>query len=127
PTVAAAPAATAAPGQALLATWHELLDAGRLQDGDEHLAGTARPARAILNAATAAEVGVQPGGHLALGTPQGTLVLPVEIGHAADRVVWVATNSPGRAVRPTLGVGSGGLVTLTNADAPPVIGAGGDS
>ena len=33
----------------VLATWHELLDAGRLQDGDEHLAGTAKPARAALS------------------------------------------------------------------------------
>ena len=28
------------PGEAVLATWHELLDAGRLQDGEPHLAGT---------------------------------------------------------------------------------------
>ena len=41
-------------GEALLATWHELLDAGRGQDGDPHLAGTAKPARAIMSAATAA-------------------------------------------------------------------------
>ena len=41
-------------GEAVLATWHELLDAGRGQDGDEHLAGTAKPARAIMSAATAA-------------------------------------------------------------------------
>ena len=37
----------------MLATWHELLDAGRAQDGDEHLAGTAKPARALINVVTA--------------------------------------------------------------------------
>ena len=36
--------AGAGPGQALLATWHQLLDAGRMQDGEPYLAGTARPA-----------------------------------------------------------------------------------
>ena len=34
-----------------------LLDAGRLQDGEPHLAGTARPPVARLSAATAAEIG----------------------------------------------------------------------
>lgn len=28
-------------GEALLATWHNLLDAGRMQDGEPNLAGTA--------------------------------------------------------------------------------------
>ena len=35
---------TAGPGEAVLASWRMLLDAGRLQDGEPHLAGTARPA-----------------------------------------------------------------------------------
>ena len=48
----------AQPGQAVLATWHLLLDAGRLQDGEPHLAGTAKKATAVLSASTAAEVGV---------------------------------------------------------------------
>ncbi len=41
------------PGTALLATWHNLLDAGRLQDGEPNLAGTARAAVALMSAATA--------------------------------------------------------------------------
>ena len=49
-------------GEALLATWHELLDAGRMQDGDEHLAGTAKPARALISAATASSAGIGAGG-----------------------------------------------------------------
>ena len=46
------------PAEALLATWHNLLDAGRMQDGEPNLAGTARPAVARMSAATAAEAGV---------------------------------------------------------------------
>ncbi len=42
---------------------------------------------------------------------------------APDRVVWLPTNARECAVRATLGADSGALVTLTSADAPPVVGA----
>jgi NADH-quinone oxidoreductase subunit G len=120
-----APAAPAEPGkgEALLATWPELIDAGRMQDGDEHLAGTAKPARAVLNAATAAEIGVAGGGSVSVATERGMLVLPVVVETLPDRVVWLPTNARGCAVRATLGAQAGDIVTLTSADAPPVIGA----
>src|ERR1700684_1334532 len=35
----------AGPNQAFLATWHNLLDSGRMQDGEPNLAATARPRR----------------------------------------------------------------------------------
>src|SRR5438132_316042 len=44
-----------------LATWHQLLDSGRMQDGEPALAGTARPAVARMSPATAAEAGVADG------------------------------------------------------------------
>jgi NADH-quinone oxidoreductase subunit G len=123
PSVAAAAPAVPGPSQALLSTWPELIDAGRMQDGDEHLAGTAKPARALLNAATAAELGVAEGGSVSVATEHGTLVLPVVIDALPDRVVWLPTNARDCAVRATLGAGSGDIVTLTSADAPPVVGA----
>ena len=55
PDVAARPAAPGI-GEAVLSTWRMLLDAGRLQDGEPHLAGTARPPVVRLSAATAAEI-----------------------------------------------------------------------
>jgi NADH-quinone oxidoreductase subunit G len=128
PTVA--PASVSAPeaGHALLATWTELLDAGRMQDGDEYLAGTAKPARAILSPATAAEVGVVDGSKVSVMTDAGSIVVPVVVdAEIADRVVWLPTNARGCAVRATLNVGPGAVVKLTNADSPPVIGRGGDS
>jgi NADH-quinone oxidoreductase subunit G len=127
PSVPAASPATPGQGEALLATWPELIDAGRMQDGDEHLAGTAKPARALLNAATAAAVGVAAGGSVAVATDRGTLVLPVVIDDLPDRVVWLPTNARGCAVRPTLGAVSGDIVRLTRADAPPVVGADPDA
>ena len=42
------------PGQAVLATWHQLIDTGRMSDGEPFLAGTARPVVARMSAATAA-------------------------------------------------------------------------
>jgi NADH-quinone oxidoreductase subunit G len=123
PIVAAsAPATAPGAGQAVLATWHELLDSGRAQDGDENLAGTGRPARAVLSPATAAEVGVSAGDTVAVSTERGALVLPVVIQEMADRVVWVPTNARGCAVRATLGALPGTIVGLSRATASPVVG-----
>jgi NADH-quinone oxidoreductase subunit G len=128
PTVAAAAPTVPGKGEALLATWPELIDAGRMQDGDEYLAGTAKPARALLSAATAAEIGVPDGGTVSVATERGTLMLPVLVAELPDRVVWLPTNARGYPVRATLGAVSGSVVTLADSDAPPVVGlAGGAS
>ena len=111
-------------GEALLATWAELLDGGRMQVGDEHLAGTANPARAVLSPATAAAVGVSDGGTVAVSTDAGTLALPVAIDEScADNVVWIPSNAQGHPLRRTLGAGAGATVRLSSGDAPPVVGA----
>ncbi len=123
PSVRPGGPATPPAGQALLATWHELIDAGRMSDGDDNLAGTAKPARAILSASTAAEVGVADGAMITVSTETGQITVPVVIDHVPDRVVWLPTNAHGCAVRPSLGAGPGAVVTLTASDAPPVIGA----
>jgi NADH-quinone oxidoreductase subunit G len=109
-------------GEALLATWHELLDAGRMQDGDEHLAGTARPVRARVGKRTAKKLGVASGDSIAVSTDAGALVVPVEIDTMPEGVVWLPTNARGCAVRATLGAVPGTPVRLTRPDAPPVVG-----
>jgi NADH-quinone oxidoreductase subunit G len=107
---------TTVPGQALLATWHNLLDAGRMQDGEPNLAGTARAAVARMSAATAAEVGVGDGGKVTVATERGTITVPAEIADMPDRVVWLPTNSAGCAVRAVLGAGHGSLVTMRSPE-----------
>ncbi|MFI6481485.1 NADH-quinone oxidoreductase subunit G [Nonomuraea sp. NPDC050663] len=111
-TASAAPQA----GQALLASWHLMLDGGRLQDGEPYLAGTARPAEALLSESTAAEVGVSEGDKLVVaGTVGGlgqSVTLPVRIADLPDRVVWVPANSGGSSV---LGAASGDIVTIGSA------------
>lgn len=99
-------------GEALLATWHQLLDAGRLQDGEPYLAGTAREAEALLSEGTAAEIGVVDGGKIVVGE---TVSLPVRIADLPDRVVWVPTNSAGCSVTRDLRAVAGDIVKIGSA------------
>jgi len=104
------------PGAAVLATWHQLLDAGRLQDGEPNLAGTARAAVAIMSAATAAEAGTADGGKVTVATARGAVTVPARTADMPDRVVWLPANSVGCAVRGELGAGHGTLVTVRRAE-----------
>jgi len=106
-----------AAGQAVLATWHQLLDDGRLQDGEKHLAATARRPVARLSAATAQEIGVAEGEAVGVSTDAGTVLLPLEIAELPDRVVWLPTNSPGSHVRATLSADTGAIVALSAVSA----------
>jgi NADH-quinone oxidoreductase subunit G len=104
-----------------LATWHQLIDAGRMQDGEPYLAGTARPAVARVSAATAAEAGLADGDKVTVSavagsTGAGSLTVPLAVTDMADGVVWLPANSPGSAVRTDLGAGHGSTVTLRRAE-----------
>ncbi len=57
----AADAAAPGKGEAVLTGWRMLLDAGRMQDGEPYLAGTARAPVVRLSATTAAEIGAAEG------------------------------------------------------------------
>jgi NADH-quinone oxidoreductase subunit G len=113
PTVAAGTAAAPADGQAVLASWHHLLDNGSLQDGDGHLAGTARTPVVRISKSTAADLGVADGDAVTVGTGRGAITLPALVTDMVDRVVWVPTNSPGSTLRRTLGVAEGALVEIS--------------
>ena len=105
------------PGEAVLSTWHLLLDNGRLQDGEPYLAGTAHRAVARISAVTAAEIGLVPGAPLAVSTARGTVTLPAVITAIPDRVVWIPTNSTASATRATLGTDAGTVVRIAPATA----------
>jgi NADH-quinone oxidoreductase subunit G len=100
------------PGEAVLATWHQLIDTGRMQDGEPFLAGTARPAVAVMSAGTAGEAGTADGGKVTVTTAQGAITLGVRVQDMPDRVVWLPTHALGCEVRRELGAGNGTLVTL---------------
>jgi NADH-quinone oxidoreductase subunit G len=104
-------------GQAILATWHALIDNGSLQAGTPYLAATAKPLCAHLSPATARAVGVVDGGPLTIRTKRGAITLDARVTAMPDSVVWVPTRSIGSEVHRTLGVGAGAVVTLTGGTA----------
>lgn len=115
PTVAPAALPTPGPGQAVLATWRLLLDAGRLQDGEPHLAGTAVSPVVLLSHTTAAELGAAAGDPVTVSTESGAITLPLSVAEMPDRVVWLPANSPGSAVHRQLGVTAGAVVSIGQA------------
>jgi NADH-quinone oxidoreductase subunit G len=117
PSYAAAARLTPGSGEALLATWHYLLDEGRLQDEEPHLAGTRKDAVARLSAATAASLGVGEGAQVTVSTDRGAITLPLAITDMADHVVWLPTCSPGSHVQSMLGASSGAVVRLSSTPA----------
>ena len=99
-----------AAGEAVLAGWRMLLDAGRLQDGEPYLAGTARPAVARLSAATANAIGATD--TVTVSTGRGSVSLPLVVTAMPDQVVWLPLNSAGSAVHRQLGVTTGAVVHI---------------
>jgi len=112
PLVSAGSPALAGAGEAILASWRMLLDAGRAQDGEENLAGTARAPRVRLGKTIAAQIGAAEGDPVTVSTDRGRITLPLEITEMPDRVVWLPMNSPGSAVPRELGVGPGAVVRV---------------
>jgi NADH-quinone oxidoreductase subunit G len=98
------------PGQAVLAGHRLLLDQGRLQDGDDALAGTRHAAVARLSAATAAEAGLAEGDPVTVTGPEGSVTLPLAVTPMPDRVVWLPLNSTGGGVASDTGARPGQAV-----------------
>ncbi|MFY1697306.1 NADH-quinone oxidoreductase subunit G [Solwaraspora sp. WMMA2101] len=115
------PVAVAAPGagEAVLATWHHLIDLGTLTDGDTHLGGTARRPVVRLGKALAGALDVADGDPVTVGTDRGAVTLPAAVTDGLpDGVVWLPTNSPGSTVRRSLGVAGGAVVRVGAAAGP---------
>jgi NADH-quinone oxidoreductase subunit G len=119
PAVLSAPPAVAgglAGGDVRLATWAQLIDAGRMQDGEPYLAGTARPTVARVSAATAVAADLVDGDKVTVVSTAGSVTVPLEVTDMADGVVWLPANSLGVAVRASLRAGHGSRVTLRRAE-----------
>lgn len=100
-------------GEAVLSTWRLLLDSGRMQDGEPHLAGTARTPTVRVSKATATMLGLADGDPLTVGNDRGEITLPLEITEMPDRIVWLPANSAGSAVRRELAADSGSVVRIS--------------
>ena len=118
PSVTAVEPPAVGDGQAVLATWHQLLDAGRCQDGEAFLAGTAQRPVARVSAELAARLGLASGDRIAVRTEAGEVTLPLAVTPMPDGVVWVPTASVGSMVRSTLRVDAGAVVDVSAAAQP---------
>jgi NADH-quinone oxidoreductase subunit G len=103
-------------GEAILTGWRMLLDEGRLQDGEPHLAGTAREPVVRLSADSAAEIGAADGDRVTVSTSRGAITLPLAVTDMPDHVVWLPLNSRGSAVHRQLGVSIGTVVSIRVGD-----------
>ena len=108
PTVAPGEPLRPGPGQAVLATWRELLDESTLTMDEPALAGTRRPRVARVNAATAERLGLVEGKPARITYGAASVELPVMFADLPDGVIWV----PG-ARRALDGAGHGDLVGVT--------------
>jgi NADH-quinone oxidoreductase subunit G len=120
PAVPAAPAPKTKAGVSdslVLATWHQLVDEGSLQDGEPHLAGTGRIAVARVSPSTAKKLALS-GVVSIIGNRRASLDLPVVVTEGmADGVVWVPTKSPNSWVAEQLGANAGDTVVVKGASA----------
>lgn len=111
------PPATPSSDGVRLASWRLLLDLGVMQEGDPHLAATARPTVARMSAATARSNGVTE--TATIDGPAGSITVPVEIDESMlDSVVWLPMNSTGSRVYRDLGAGHGDIVRISAGGRP---------
>ena len=97
----------------VVASWRQLLDSGVMQDGEPHLAATARPTVAMVSAKTAAGLGDT----VTVTGPAGSLTLPIQVADVVDAVIWLPMNSPGCHIHSDLGVVPGATVQLSGGAA----------
>ncbi len=102
-------------GEAVLASWHWLLDEGRMQETEPYLAGTRKDVRLHLSETTAKEIGAEPGALVTVATDRGAVTLPLVVADLPHRVVWLPAFSPGSHVHEQLAATPGALVRLAVA------------
>ncbi|MDP9806688.1 NADH-quinone oxidoreductase subunit G [Trueperella bonasi] len=106
--VAAMPAIGA--GQAVLASWKQMIDAGALLGHEPHLAKTARKPVAVMSEKTARDAEIS--GAVTITGPLGSITLDAVTVNMPDGVVWVPQNSIGCQIR-SIGSRAGDVVAIS--------------
>ena len=96
----------------VLASWKQLIDDGRMQDGDEAMRRTARKPIVLVTGEILDELGNRPGDLVTLSGPLGSLDLPIGVADLAEGTVWAPASAPGASVREHVGP-PGSPVTIT--------------
>ncbi|MCW3158097.1 NADH-quinone oxidoreductase subunit G [Micropruina sonneratiae] len=100
-----------AEGELALATWRELIDGSRSNDGEPALQATAKPVLARTSPEVAELYGLTDA--VTVGNAEGWLTLPLEIVPAmAPDTVWVPAHAPGTALS-ELGLVHGASVSVS--------------
>ena len=109
------PVAASDPKGTTLATWRLLIDSSVMQEGEPHLAATARPSVAAVSSEKFEQLG-QPELITVTG-PQGSITLPVQVAEVSSESVWLPMNSPESHIYAQLGCGYGDVVTVNGGSA----------
>ena len=96
----------------ILSTWNLLLDDGALQQGEEHLAGTQRPAVAHLSHKTAQENGLASDDKVIISNSNGSITLKLEVIEMVNDVIWIPSNINDSKVKLKLAAKDGDLVSI---------------
>jgi NADH-quinone oxidoreductase subunit G len=96
----------------VLASWKQLIDDGRMQDGDDEMRRTARKPVVLVSTATLEALGATLGEVVTLTGPLGSLDLPVGVADLAEGTVWAPASAPGASVRHLVGP-AGSSVSIT--------------
>lgn len=118
-----------AEGEVILATWRELIDDSRGNDGEAALLATARQPVVRMNETMANGL---PDGTLvriSRGPGAGEIVLPLAVTpEMIDQVIWVPTAAPNARLSTTLGAVAGDVVRVSLVEGvvaePPLTPAG---
>jgi NADH-quinone oxidoreductase subunit G len=114
-TVADASSATTgrgSEGEIVLASWKQLVDDGRMQDGAGDMRRTARKPVLLVGQSTLDQLGVAVGDVVTLTGPLGAIQLPIGVADLAEGTVWAPASSPGASVRHVVGpAGSSVMIT----------------
>ena len=108
--------ATPPAGGTALATWRLLLDRGRLQEDEPHLAATARPTEAVMSQETATALGLSGRATVVLTGDRGSVEVPLAIGEVAEGTVWAPMYSEGCDLQ-GIGLHHGAGVSVTGGAA----------
>jgi len=105
-------------GHYVLATWKQLIDDGRMLDGDEYLKATGRRALLLVSPSTLESLGVHEGQLVTVATERGSVELPVGVADLPDHVVWAPTSSEGVSLSRELGVATAGTIVRLEGVVP---------
>lgn len=104
------PQAVSVPVGTTLATWRLLIDSGVMQEGEPHLAATARPSVVAVSSAMFEQLGKPE--VITVTGPRGSITLPAQVAEVSSESVWLPMNSPESHIYAQLGCGYGEVVTV---------------